>query len=84
MLAVNCVDQDEVDALWERLKSNGGEESQCGWLIDRFGVSWQIVPIALGEMMRSDDAAAVERVTEAFMKMNKLDIAELEKAFRDE
>ena len=83
-LAVNCVDQDEVDALWERLKSNGGEESQCGWLIDRFGVSWQIVPIALGEMMASDDAAAVERVTEAFMKMNKLDIAELEKAFRNE
>ena len=83
-LAVNCVGQDEVDALWERLTSDGGEESQCGWLIDRFGISWQIVPIALGEMLASDDAAAVERVTGAFMKMNKLDIAELEKAFLNE
>ena len=83
-LAVSCVDQDEVDALWERLTSDGGEESQCGWLTDRFGVSWQIVPIALGEMLASDDAAAVERVTTAFLKMQKLDIAELEKAFRGE
>ncbi|MCE2441323.1 MAG: VOC family protein [Candidatus Latescibacteria bacterium] len=83
-LSVNCVDQDEVDALWERLTSGGGEESRCGWLTDRFGVSWQIVPTALGEMMASDDAAAVERVTAAFLRMNKLDIAELEKAFRNE
>lgn len=83
-LLVNCVDQDEVDALWERLTSGGGEESQCGWLTDRFGVSWQISPIALGEMMASDDAAAVERVTAAFLKMRKLDIAELERAFRGE
>ena len=72
------------DALWERLTSDSGEESQCGWLIDRFGVSWQIVPIALGEMLTSDDTAAVERVTGAFMKMTKLDIANLEKAFRNE
>ena len=83
-LAVNCVDQDEVDTLWERLTSDGGEESQCGWLIDRFGVSWQIVPIALGEMLTSDDTAAVERVTGEFMKMTKLDIAKLEKALRNE
>ncbi len=83
-LLVKCVDQDEVDMLWERLTSNGGEEGQCGWLTDRFGVSWQIVPLALGEMMASDDAAAVERVTAAFLKMKKLDIAELEKAFRNE
>ena len=82
-LAVRCVDQDEVDKLWERLTSDGGEESRCGWLVDRFGVSWQIIPIALGEMLASDDAPAVERVTEAFLKMNKLDIAELEKAFRN-
>ena len=83
-LSVNCVDQDEVDALWERLTTDGGEDGRCGWLTDRFGVSWQIVPMALGEMMASDDAAAVERVTAAFLRMNKLDIAELEKAFRNE
>ena len=83
-LHVKCVDQDEVDALWERLTSDGGEEGQCGWLTDRFGVSWQIVPIVLIEMLGSDDTAAVERVTEAFLKMKKLNIAELEKAFRNE
>ena len=83
-LAVSCVDQDEVDRLWERLTSDGGEEGQCGWLTDRFGVSWQIVPTALAEMLSSDDAAAVERVTAAFLKMTKLDIGELEKAFRNE
>ncbi|MDE2860942.1 MAG: VOC family protein [Chloroflexota bacterium] len=83
-LAVNCVDQDEVNRLWERLTSNGGEEGQCGWLTDRFGVSWQIVPTALAEMLSSDDAAAVERVTAAFLKMTKLDIGELDKAFRNE
>lgn len=83
-LSVNCDDQNEVDRLWERLTANGGEEGRCGWLTDRFGVSWQIVPTALGEMMASDDAGAVERVTAAFMKMNKLDIAGMEKAFRNE
>ena len=83
-LLVNCVDQDEVDALWERLTADGGEESQCGWLTDRFGVSWQIVPVALGKMLAGDDAAAVERVTATLLKMKKLDIAALEKAFRNE
>lgn len=83
-LLVNCVDQDEVDALWERLTAGGGEEGRCGWLVDRFGVSWQIVPVALGKMLASDDAAAVERVTAVFLKMNKLDIADLERAFRNE
>ena len=83
-LLVNCADQTEVDRLWERLTADGGEESQCGWLTDRFGVSWQITPVALGEMMNSSDAAAVERVTEAFLQMKKLDVPALEKAFRGE
>ena len=83
-LHVKCAGQEEVDRLWDRLTSDGGEEGRCGWLTDRFGVSWQIVPIALGEMLASCDAAGVERVTEAFQKMNKLDIAELERAFRNE
>lgn len=83
-LAVNCVDQDEVGRLWERLSSDGGEEGQCGWLTDRFGVSWQIVPIRLGELLASDDAAAVERVTAALLQMKKLEIAALEQAFHGE
>ena len=64
--------------------SDVGEEGRCGWLTDRFRISWQIAPIALGEMLASDDAAAVERVAAAFLQMSKFDIAELEKAFRNE
>ena len=82
-LCINCVDQAEVDRLWDGLIS-GGEESRCGWLVDRFGVSWQIVPMRLSEMLSSDDGAAVERVTAAVLEMNKLDIAALERAFRGE
>ena len=83
-LLVHCADQAEVDKLWRGLTADGGEPSRCGWLKDRFGVSWQITPARLGELLASDDAAAVERVTQAFLKMDKLDIAELERAFRDE
>ena len=83
-LMVLCDDQEEIDRLWEGLISGGGAPSRCGWLTDRFGVSWQITPRRLMEIMKSDDAAAVERVMAAFMPMDKLDIATLEKAFRDE
>ena len=83
-LMILCDDQDEVDRLWEGLISGGGAPSQCGWLTDRFGVSWQITPVRLMEMMHSDDAAAVERVMAEFMGMSKLDIATLERAYLDE
>lgn len=83
-LLAHCADQAEVDRLWEGLIAGGGAPSRCGWLTDRFGISWQITPTRLMEMLKSEDAAAVERVTQAFLKMDKLDIAELERAFRDE
>ena len=83
-LMIQCVDQEEVDRLWEGLTSGGGAPSRCGWLTDRFGVSWQIKPIRLLEMMNCDDDATVQRVMAAFLQMDKLDIAELERAFRDE
>jgi len=79
---VKCADQAEVDAFWERL-TNGGEPVQCGWLTDRFGVSWQIVPIALMDMMSDPDPARAARVMAAMMKMVKLDIGVLRKAYED-
>ena len=82
-LCINCDDQAEIDRLWERMTTDGGSESVCGWLTDRFGVSWQVAPARLYEMMKSDDKAAVARVNAAFMTMNKLDIAALENAFAD-
>lgn len=83
-LCINCEDQAEIDRLWEAMTTNGGAASVAGWLTDRFGVSWQITSPRLQELLASDDSAAVVRVTEAFMKMNKLNIAELERAFRGE
>ena len=83
-LLVHCVDQEEVDRLWDGLIAGGGEPSRCGWLVDRFGVSWQIVPILLIKLLSSGDAAAVERVTQAFLKMDRLVIVELERAYRGE
>ena len=76
---VNCKTQDEVDELWEKL-SDGGQIQQCGWLQDKFGVSWQIVPTALGEMLRDKDPARSKRVMEAMLKMKKLDIEKLRRA----
>jgi len=76
---VHCETQEEVDHYWESL-SAGGETSQCGWLKDKFGVSWQIVPILLGELLSDPDPVKASRVTQAMLKMTKLDIDALKKA----
>ncbi|MBI2393624.1 MAG: VOC family protein [Deltaproteobacteria bacterium] len=77
---IDCKDQAEVDRLWDAL-SQGGKVEQCGWVKDRFGLSWQIVPSVLGEMMKDPDRARAKRVTDAMLKMAKLDIAELQRAY---
>lgn len=77
---VSCDTQEQVDDLWAKL-SAGGEVEQCGWLKDKYGVSWQIVPTILGELLSDPDPAKVERVTAAMLKMIKLDIAALKKAY---
>lgn len=77
---VNCRTQKEVDYYWKRLTAGGGREVQCGWLTDKFGVSWQVVPTVLNELMASQDAASSQRVMAAMLKMVKLDIAELKRA----
>jgi predicted 3-demethylubiquinone-9 3-methyltransferase (glyoxalase superfamily) len=76
---VHCDSQEEVDDLWERL-SEGGEKSQCGWLKDKFGLSWQIVPVALMELMKGHDARKTQKVMQAMLQMKKLDIAKLNQA----
>jgi len=78
---VNCQTQQEVDELWEKL-SAGGEQQQCGWLKDKYGVTWQIVPTALGELLGDSDAAKAQRVMQAMLQMNKLDINVLQQAAR--
>lgn len=79
---VHCDSQAEIDYYWEKLTSNGGEESQCGWLTDRYGVSWQIVPSMLDEIMGHDDPEVSARVTQAFLKMKKFDIEALKAVAR--
>jgi predicted 3-demethylubiquinone-9 3-methyltransferase (glyoxalase superfamily) len=79
-LYVNCETQAEVDYLWEKL-TEGGEEGQCGWLKDRFGLSWQIVPTILGELMNDRDAEKASRVTQAMLQMRKIDIGKLKQAY---
>jgi predicted 3-demethylubiquinone-9 3-methyltransferase (glyoxalase superfamily) len=76
---VSCADQDEVDHFWNAL-TEGGEESQCGWLKDRFGLSWQIVPVALTELLTDPDAEKAQRVMRAMLQMQKIDIAALHEA----
>jgi predicted 3-demethylubiquinone-9 3-methyltransferase (glyoxalase superfamily) len=77
---VNCRTQEEVDALWEKL-SAGGEKGQCGWLKDKYGVSWQIVPTALDRMLHGKDAEKSERVMKALLQMHKIDIQTLMQAY---
>jgi len=78
-LMVNCESQQEIDELWRKLTA-GGEESQCGWLKDKFGLSWQIVPTELGKLMSAKDPAKANRVMQALLQMKKLDIAKLQQA----
>lgn len=80
-LSIDCEDQAEVDRLWETLIENGGEPSVCGWLKDRYGLSWQVIPKQLPEMLSSPDRAAAKRAMEAMLKMTKIEVAELERAF---
>lgn len=80
-IIVDCKDQSEVDYYWDKLLAGGGKESMCGWLYDKFGVSWQVNPTRLGEMLADPDQEKVDRVTRAFLKMRKLDIVKLEKVF---
>ena len=77
---VECKDQAEVDMFWDKLTANGGAPSQCGWLKDRFGLSWQIVPARLMALMTDLDKARATRVTQAMLKMQKIDVAALERA----
>jgi predicted 3-demethylubiquinone-9 3-methyltransferase (glyoxalase superfamily) len=79
-LVVNCETQKEIDDLWEKL-SAGGEKDQCGWLKDKYGVSWQIVPAVIGEMVSDPDPATSERVMQAVLQMKKIDIEGLKKAY---
>jgi predicted 3-demethylubiquinone-9 3-methyltransferase (glyoxalase superfamily) len=83
-LLVNCETQAEVDGLWAKLTSGGGKEVQCGWLQDKFGLSWQIVPKAFFELMQDKDPVKSQRVFKAMMQMTKFDIAALQRAYRGE
>jgi len=77
---VNCNNQEEVDELWERL-SEGGHQNRCGWLQDKYGISWQIVPSSLGEMLSDTDVQKTQRVMKAILQMNKIDINSLRQAY---
>ncbi|MDQ6694766.1 MAG: VOC family protein [Chloroflexota bacterium] len=79
-LFVNCETQQEIDELWEKL-TEGGEPGRCGWLKDKFGVSWQIIPNTLGQLLQDEDPRKAGNVMQAMLQMNKLDIAELERAY---
>jgi predicted 3-demethylubiquinone-9 3-methyltransferase (glyoxalase superfamily) len=79
-LSVDCEDQREVDELWAKLTADGGQPSQCSWLTDKFGLSWQIVPRRLPQLLNDKDPEKAKRAMQAMMKMSKIDVAELERA----
>lgn len=79
-LNVNCENQEEIDYFWEKLSADGGSTGPCGWLKDKFGLSWQVSPVVLGDMLADPDKPKAERVMNAMMEMDKIDIAALEKA----
>jgi predicted 3-demethylubiquinone-9 3-methyltransferase (glyoxalase superfamily) len=81
---VDCKTQEEVDELWAKLTADGGEESMCGWLKDKYGLSWQIVPSVLGEMLGDRDPQKAQRTLQAMLKMQKIIIADLQKAYEGE
>jgi predicted 3-demethylubiquinone-9 3-methyltransferase (glyoxalase superfamily) len=83
-LFVSCATQAEIDELWEKLLEGGGKPSRCGWLQDKYGLSWQLVPPILGEYLQDPDHAKAKRVMDAMLQMNKLDIATLERAYLGE
>jgi predicted 3-demethylubiquinone-9 3-methyltransferase (glyoxalase superfamily) len=81
-LFVDCEDQKEVDYFWNKLIANGGEESMCGWLKDKYGLSWQIIPRTLMKLMGDKDKAKAQRVMEAMLKMRKIDVQKLKDAYK--
>ena len=78
--SVTCAGQDEVDRYWSQLTAGGGEEGRCGWLKDRYGLSWQVTPVALGQLLSDPDPGRSRRVMEAMLQMRKIDVAALERA----
>ena len=83
-LYVDCEDQAEVDEYWQKLTEGGGEPGPCGWLTDKFGVSWQIIPRALPELLGDEDPAKANRVMEAMLQMGKIEVDELKRAYESE
>src|SRR3954470_15395549 len=81
-LFVSCKNQEEVDAVWNRFLAAGGSEHKCGWLVDKYGLSWQVIPTQLMELMSDPDRDKANRVVQAMLKMQKIEIAELQRAYR--
>jgi predicted 3-demethylubiquinone-9 3-methyltransferase (glyoxalase superfamily) len=80
-LMIPCKDQSEIDYYWEKLTANGGQEGPCGWLKDKYGLSWQVYPEIMMKLLTDPDQMKVKRVMDAFMKMHKFDLAEIERAY---
>ena len=80
---INCQTQEEVDHYWNKLTADGGQESMCGWLKDKYGLSWQVTPTILGELMADKDAKKAQRVMQAMLQMKKIDIAALKRAYAE-